>query len=176
MELPHDRARRFATITGPWKDAGTMPEPMLTTPALHRAANHSSFGFPMDYTKATSDGTSTGEQTSSRNSLVQFGEGGFNLDLTTQVESDQMLKDLDDLIAATSGGQPSAMTAEAAPPATDSLDTSWMMEDEMLQPYAGGEISADSAMDDLNFDDITFGGELDTGSGFDRNVMQGSRI
>jgi hypothetical protein len=161
MELPHERAQRFATVTGPWKDSGVIPATIDTQTMLPGTQFN--------------DRTSTG-------AMVEFlgGEIGAHLpfvsDAATSVipllpedncldwqageaaplDDAILMQDLDELIAATSTAPPAMLSQlpTAAPPplANDGLG---------FGTSSGDGFDTDLVMDDLDFDDVTFGSAFD---------------
>ncbi|KAI7184404.1 hypothetical protein KC319_g7166 [Hortaea werneckii] len=174
MELPDDRARRFATTTPAWSDSGVMPNAVATASLQQPADTITSTGSMMEFLGPNlgSHLPFSADRTTSRIPSPHPGPGNGHWDfgLAQPAENEQMLKDLDDLIAATSGANaPAIPTGTQGPDTMDQLDTSWMMEDETLPPLAADSLPNDLVMDDLSFDDLTFGGAFDTGAGHGLN-------
>lgn len=170
MELPVDRARRFATTTPAWSDSGEMPNVVSTASLQQPAETITSTGAMMEFLGPNlgSHLPFSADRTTSRipSPHPAPANGHWDFGLAEPAENDQMLKDLDDLIAATSSANaPTIPTGTKEPDTTDQLDTSWMMEDETLLPLGADSLPNDLVMDDLSFDDLTFGGAFDTGAG-----------
>ncbi|KAI7367651.1 hypothetical protein KC354_g3273 [Hortaea werneckii] len=170
MELPVDRARRFATTTPAWPDSGEMPNVVSTASLQQPTETITSTGAMMEFLGPNlgSHLPFSADRTTSPIPSPHPGpaNGQWDFGLAEPAENDQMLKDLDDLIAATSGANvPAIPTETQGPDTTDQLDTSWMMEDETLPPLGADSLPNDLVMDDLSFDDLTFGGAFDTGAG-----------
>ncbi|KAK4569380.1 hypothetical protein LTR86_003143 [Recurvomyces mirabilis] len=172
MELPPDRAQRFATVTGPWEDAGMMPDaiPGYTAPGVLSAdlslptieqANQVSTGAMMEFLGGEMGGHlpfSTDANTSTIPLMVSASELG---------QIDWSMQDLDELVAATS----------TAPPATATqLATAWHggssifaaqslvhsnSRSSLPTMIAEESLGADLVMEDLNFDDMTFDAAYD---------------
>ncbi|KAI7705632.1 hypothetical protein KC353_g12762, partial [Hortaea werneckii] len=154
----------------PWPDSGEMPSVVSTASLQQPAETITSTGAMMEFLGPNLGSHlpfSADRTTSPIPSPHPEPAGGqWDFGLAEPAENDQMLKDLDDLIAATSGANaPAIQTETQAPDATDHLDTSWMMEDETLPPLGADSLPNDLVMDDLSFDDLTFGGAFDTGAG-----------
>ncbi|KAI7507443.1 hypothetical protein KC347_g6890 [Hortaea werneckii] len=170
MELPVDRARRFATTTPAWSDSGVMPN-AVSTASLHQPAETiTSTGSMMEFLGPNlgSHLPFSADRMTSRIPSPHPGpaNGQWDFGLAQPAENEQMLKHLDDLIAATSGANvPAIPNGTQGPDTTDEPDTSWMMEDETLPPLGADSLPNDLVMDDLSFDDLTFGGAYDAGAG-----------
>jgi len=164
FELPPEKARRFATITGAWKDSGMMPEAIATASLAPQPTESTTTGAMMEFLGGDIGGnlpfSNDGATSDIPMPSTTANEIDWTLDLTAPGDSTDMLMDLDDLIAATSGPQqfPAATTAHEQIP----LDTSWMATGEALMPMSiATDVPNDFVMEDLDFDDMTFGGVFD---------------
>lgn len=158
LQLPPERARQFATITPAWQQSGMMPKAVPTARLPHLSEAATSAGGVMNMFDPELGGT----RSLNADEPSHHGDD-WTSGLADPTDDHQMLKDLDDLIAATSGPQASSTTDTPRDPSHDPLDASWLMEDETLQLSEGIDMPTDLVMEDLDFDDITFGGAYDTG-------------
>ncbi|KAK3071260.1 hypothetical protein LTR53_008942 [Teratosphaeriaceae sp. CCFEE 6253] len=158
-ELPPDRARRFATTTGPWIDSGTMPEVMLpgyldatetTTGAMTEFLGDClsvHLPFSKDVTTSTIPlQTAAGHQAWMESLMTD--DGAF-------------LDDLDEMIAATSTA-PQELSGQSLPPVwecTDPLATAACNGDAGAMPAFGGDMDLDFG--DMTFDDAAFAMPVD---------------
>ncbi|KAH9845702.1 Homeobox protein TGIF1 [Teratosphaeria destructans] len=155
LQLPIARARLFETTTGAWEDAGKMPATTYTA----------SRGEVADMSMrviAEEDLANTGAMMDVRGSQFSGGQetamsgmmGDFDLGLglpNAPATDDQALKELDDLIAATFAF-PNQAVDEGTASAEDLA---------MVLNNEGAAAKNDVAMDDFDFDDVTFDGAFD---------------
>ncbi|KAK5108550.1 hypothetical protein LTR62_008207 [Meristemomyces frigidus] len=181
MALPPDRARRFATVTGPWVDSGIMPDPFPGTlpidnsrslPTLEQTS-HVSTGAMMEFLGGeigahlpfSNDADTSTIPFASLPQEYQFDDWTHTAARGGEGEAQPLddlpltIQDLDDLIAATtSAPHPQSYTTNLQLPAT----SSWQARDNPLSfpsPDANHDahnLDADTMMQDLDFDDMIF--------------------
>ncbi|KAK4540460.1 hypothetical protein LTR36_009206 [Oleoguttula mirabilis] len=170
LELPADRAQRFETTTPAWQDAGMMPPPMPTA-TLGLGYGTTSTGAMMEFLGGDVGRNLpfSNDAATSRIALPPTVAQAFdwNFDLAAPVDDAEMLKDLDDLIAATSTAPSGSTAASGEAVAPLLMDTAWMTgAAEALQPATStittyADFPNDLVMEDFDFDDMTFGGVFD---------------
>lgn len=162
-ELPKDRARLFATTTPAWEDAGMMPAPVHTSlPDISEmpASTATSTGAMMEFLGGDMGGH------------LPFSTDAMTSDIPlpeyTNAETDWQLpdggtvshEDMMDLIKATSDE-----TGQVFGAGMVDLDMDWTNADMAIDPpattMAGLDGATPAAMDDVNFEDLTFDGVFD---------------
>ncbi|KAK5175769.1 uncharacterized protein LTR77_000909 [Saxophila tyrrhenica] len=139
-ELPKERAQRFATTTGPWEHSGLMP-PTISTAELANTPNTTSTGAMMEFL-----GGEIGQHlpfsADPETALIPINNDFDWAMPTTEAEEAAINRDIDRLIAETSGGQQQPAMTGMEFPAMTGPDT--------------------TAMPDFNFDmDMDFDGVFD---------------
>lgn len=168
LELPQDRARRFATTTGAWEDSGMMPEPVPTSSVDPQQVQNTTTGAMMEFLGGEVGGSLLFSNDLATSNIPLQGSGDLDWDFgaTAPMNDAEMMRDLDDLIAATAAPQPQSghPAVDQFTTATPPIDTSWMNTDETLQPasdFPADLVMDDLVMDDFNFNDMTYDGVFD---------------
>lgn len=152
-ELPKDRARLFATTTPAWEDSGMMPPAVHTSlpdineiPTTTTGAIMEFLGGDVGASLPFSNDASTSQiplqDFSAAETDWQLPDGG------TVSHADMM-----DLIKASSGGSEQGFEAGML-----NLDMDWGNADMGAPTTTMADVSGAAAMDDVNFDNLTFDG------------------
>ncbi|KAK5126013.1 hypothetical protein LTR85_011368 [Meristemomyces frigidus] len=164
LELPVDRAQRFETTTPAWQDSGIMPEP--TSTATLGLGHSTTTGAIMEFLGGDVGGNLPfSNDLATSNIALPLANAEFDWDfgLAAPGMATKELQDLDDLLAAASTAPSACATSqEQLTTASLSMDTSWMTTAESLKPAnTVTDFPNDLAMEDFNFDDMTFDGVFD---------------
>ncbi|EMD00787.1 hypothetical protein BAUCODRAFT_29157 [Baudoinia panamericana UAMH 10762] len=167
-ELPQDRAARFETTTGAWQDSGMMPEPQRTLPVGGKSTpdieqtQSTTTGAMMEFL----GGTVGGElpfSTDVSTSTIPLPLLGANNDWMAAeglpTDDPAFMQELDEFIASTTA--PTIQSGYALASSMPAFSAASGIEQSMMLRTAPADSTMDMAIEDLNFDDMTFGTDFE---------------